>query len=828
MIRAHKEFGKCQLGTVFAILTGLLLFLVTPVHGDTDAPSHPVASIPLKVDGYDLAPYLLFWHDKNGRASFEEAFDHFNRGGFKLLPDGVPNLGFRKGSVWFYLGLNNPYVYKRMLLLEVDYAVLDQVEMYCSGPEQGPIYYPSGDHVQYDSRPLKVRNFVFPLPIEAFQSLDCLIRVRSNTNILLPLRAYDNLSYIEHTHVMERFLGTMYGVALAFLFYNIIQYVLTKKIVFAYFSAHVLGGMAYMSFMDGTLAPFWIALEMQDVGTVLAICIGVGSALLFSSEFLELKGSRTAYRRVGQALVYGTFGLFILTLFAPMRLMHILISAYTLAICSYLLVIGVQRWLEGYAPAKVYLLGFGMVFILVIWIVLNIFFLKSDVRWITYGVSTVWMVELVVLSVAISIRIKSMELERVDMSEKMRLIKDESHTKTEFLAKVSHEIRTPMSGMLGLMELLDTTPLNKDQRRYISAIQNAGKGLLEVINDMLDFSRMEAGKMELNSDLFQLQDLLSDACSIYEFDARQKGIELACMIAPGTPLNLIGDSVRIRQILLNTLSNALKYTKKGFVHINVHLTDQIHNDKLVLRFEVEDSGMGIAAEDQNKLFQSYSQLNSDKFSSRVSSGLGLVISQQFVQLMGGQMGVKSELGAGACFWFDIPLGMPDAVEIAEKSIVLELFDGVVLEPDLGLNQAPMNRQQPVGQISKASRVLLVEDNEINQSVLIEFLAKMGIQPEVADNGRAAVEFVQQEQQFDLILMDCEMPVMDGYEAASRIIRWQKSRNVQHTPIIALSAHALQKHRDMALEVGMVDYLTKPISYEQLHVKLARYLELEAS
>ncbi len=661
----------------------------------------------------------------------------------------------------------------------------------------------------------------------AAQSLECLIRLETTTNILLPLRVYDNLSYISHSQVMERFLGGVYGIALALLLYNLIQYVLTKNSIFFYFSLHVLGGMAYMAFMDGTCARYWIGLELQDVGVPLAIFLGVGSAVLFSHEFLEMKQGRSRWYRVGSAIVY-TIALFtVASLFIPLKIAHMLSAAMTFVVCCYLLLIGVVRWVDGFKPAGVYLLGFGAAFLMVGWVVLNIFMIRSDVRWIIYGVNLVWMFELVVLSVVISVRIKSIELEHVNMNEQMRLIKNESNTKTEFLAKVSHEIRTPMNGMLGLVELVQETPLNKDQSRYINAIQNAGKGLLEVINDVLDFSRMEAGKMELNEDQFKLQDMLTDACSIYEFDARNKGLELGCIVAPGTPKDLIGDSVRIRQILLNTLSNALKYTDKGYVHINVHLTDHIYDDKLVLRFEVEDSGMGIAQEDQARLFQSYSQVSSKGLSTRVGTGLGLAISQQLVQLMGGDMGVKSELGAGSCFWFDIPLALPDDAEVAESTIVLDLFDGTVPQPSEPMPEPrPINPRgvAPAGQY----RVLLVEDNEINQNVVNEFLGKMDIASDLADNGRIAIEKVQQHnQEYDLILMDCEMPVMDGYEAAARLLKWQKTQGMQLTPIIALTAHAMDKHRDLALESGMVDFISKPISFAQLRSVLSRYLEFDA-
>ena len=826
-MKARNIMERSLLGVAWLFISLLCLWLSNIALAEALPENYQVVSIPLKADGLNLAPYLLYWRDKSAEASFETALEQVQRGSFKPLPQGAPNLGFKDGSFWFFLGLSNPFNYKRQLILEVDYAVLDNVEVFCYGPNQPPIYYPAGDHIQYDSRPLLVRNFVFPLTLDAFQTLECLVHLQTTTNVLLPLRLYDNFSYIERSHWVERMLGAMYGVAMALLLYNLIQYVLTKKRVFLYFCLHVLGGTAYMTFMDGTCARYWIDLDLQDVGVPLAICLGIGSAVLFSSEFLDVKQTHTIWYRVGSGIVYVIGLLAALSLFAPLKIAHMLAAIMTLVVCGYLLLIGVIRHLEGYKPARVYLLGFGSVFVMVIWIVLNIFLIRSDVRWITYGVNLAWMFELVVLSVVISIRIKSIEMEHVNMNEQMRQIKDESHTKTEFLAKMSHEIRTPMNGVLGLVELMQETPLNKDQKRYINAIQNAGRGLLDVINDVLDFSRMEAGKMQLSEAQFGLQDMLSDACSIYEFDARQKGLELGCIIAPGTPLQLIGDNVRIRQILLNTLSNALKYTDHGYVHINVHLTDHIHNDRLVIRFEVEDSGVGIASEDQNRLFQSYSQVNPDNRSNRVSTGLGLAISQQLVQLMGGEMGVKSELGSGSCFWFDIPLELPDDVNVADRPIVLDMFDGESVEhiaPAIEQPNERMRRAEDEGEF----KILLVEDNEINQNVMVEFLKKMNVFPDLAENGRAAIEKVQGRQNhYDLILMDCEMPVMDGYEAATRILKWQKSKGLQATPIIALTAHAMEKHRELALESGMVDFLVKPISYTQLHSVLSRYLELKA-
>ena len=201
----------------------------------------------------------------------------------------------------------------------------------------------------------------------------------------------------------------------------------------------------------------------------------------------------------------------------------------------------------------------------------------------------------------------------------------------------------------------------------------------------------------------------------------------------------------------------------------------------------------------------------------------MLISQQIVELMGGEMGVQSELGRGSCFWFHLPLELPDNTQVAEAAIALDLFDGVPLTGhDAALDNPAL---AATSQRATRHRVLVVEDNEINQNVMVGFLRRLGIEPDLADNGRTAVEMVQQGRCYDLILMDCEMPVMDGYEAASRILKWQRATSQMLTPIVALSAHALDKHRDMAFNAGMVDYLAKPMTYRQLVDKMARYIDL---
>lgn len=813
----------------------------------TSQVANPAVVIPARAEGIDLSHALMYWHEPEGHSGFDDALQRYRDGAFKPLTGVYPNVGFRDGNNWFVFALRNGLSEERALLLEVDYAILDELEFYCLGDREPPRYIPAGDHIQYASRFLKVRNFVFPVELQADETRHCLVRVQSSSNIMLPVQVFDTLAYMEATQSRERIVGVLYGIALALLIYNLVQYFSSRQSVYFFFTLHVLGGMLYMTFMDGTLSNLWIALDMQDAGAIIAISLAAAGALLFASEFLELEHTHIWLFRVGNLLFFISIAFIFATLIAPLRWMHISISLYILLACFYLAWVGLVRVRDGFDLARIYLAGFGLVFLVISWIVVNLFILQADLRWITYGVSGVWIAELVVLSVALGTRVKVMERAHTQLNQRMQNLHDQSQSRTEFMAKVSHEIRTPMNGVLGLTELMLGTPMDKDQKRYVKAIQNAGRGLLDVIGDILDFSRIEAGKMKFTLNPFDLQALLHDACAIYEFEARAKCIELGCFIAPGTPLNLVGDETRIRQIILNTLSNAFKYTNSGYVHINVQLSDQIHNDKLVLHFEVEDTGIGISAEDQNKLFQSWSQLDQGWQSSRGGVGLGLVISQQIAELMGGEMGVQSELGKGSCFWFNVPVGLPENVQTAESAIVLDLFDGSsrFAEQTASLDSAETGSGEPIelavpesgvfdsvqpeaARKETVPRILVVEDNEINQNVIVGFMSKMGLPVALADNGRVALERVKTDDvRFDLILMDCEMPVMDGYEAASRILKWQQGKHVKPVPIIALSAHAMDKHRQMALDAGMVDYIAKPIVFRDLKAKVEKYLSLKS-
>jgi PAS domain S-box-containing protein len=410
------------------------------------------------------------------------------------------------------------------------------------------------------------------------------------------------------------------------------------------------------------------------------------------------------------------------------------------------------------------------------------------------------------------------ELERknVELESALVTAREATQLKSRFLANMSHEIRTPMNGVLGMTDFLLGTSLTSEQQEYAGSIKKSADALLTLINDILDLSRIEAGKLRLDHLHFSLAATVEESSSIFALQARTKGLDFATAIAGDLPDMVIGDAGRVRQVLTNLIGNAVKFTDSGRIDVEAQPVRATANGILV-RFTVRDTGIGIAPEQQSRLFESFTQGDGSSTRKYGGTGLGLSISKQLVELMGGQLGLESRVGEGSSFWFTASFEQAAAAEPAtitppKRSVPLSAASAPPPVPKM-----PEVPEESNGSPRKL-RVLLAEDNEINQRIALRLLEKLGVRADAVDNGRAAVEALAQKS-YDLVLMDCQMPDMDGFEATA-VIR-NRERGKGRTPICALTANAMEGDREKCLAAGMDDYISKPVGLEKLREAVER-------
>ena len=381
-----------------------------------------------------------------------------------------------------------------------------------------------------------------------------------------------------------------------------------------------------------------------------------------------------------------------------------------------------------------------------------------------------------------------------------------NRAKSEFLANMSHEIRTPMNGILGMAELA-MSATGAEQRDYLSVLHSSAEALLVILNDILDYSKIEAGKMLLDPVAFDLPNLIGEAVKLMSLSARKKGLDLKFRIAPDLPVEIVADPVRLRQVLMNLIGNAVKFTETGGITISAGWDPSAGSPEALL-ISVQDTGIGIAPEARGKLFQQFQQADSSTSRRYGGTGLGLAISARIVHLMGGRIWMNSAPGVGSTFSFTIAC-QPSHGRSRSIQPAPEVNPGGQAS---GVPSGSETATQPV-------RILVVEDSPVNQKLALAILSKLGHLPQLAANGAEALA-QWRRQPFDLILMDIQMPGMDGFEATRRI-RIEEQSAGGHIPIVAMTAHATSGDRERCLAAGMDDHLSKPVSWKALELVIAR-------
>ncbi len=872
-------------------------------------------------------------------------------------------------TFWLRFNVHNSTDKKITAVLEIDNPLLDSISFYRVNnrselsPEKG---LGGGPEDPFDAREIKTNNVAQIVEIESGVTETYYIKVRSASDTNFPLHLYTGYAYYKKIYSMQILNGLIVGVMVGLLAYNFILLVATKNKGNLYFVLLALLGVLSLASRNdylSVLLSLWP--EHANINELLNSSLPVLAILAnfqFANHFLAIGSSRPWFDKlIRWFALYAVICILVVNSGLGVSAFIYLLVPPEIIITAIILLIGIQRLRAGYYAARFFILGLSIMLvtgILTTAVMLDVVPFALRYREIY---SCLDALQLIFYSLALAASINQLEEEK-NRSQKLSMQAEAGNlAKSKFLTQMSHEIRTPMNGVLGMAELLKDTELSENEQHYVNIIHSSGQSLLTIINDILDFSKIEEGNVKLDNASFNLEHVLNDCADIFCLTAEKKDVDLICYLSPEVPKIVSGDAARLRQIILNLLGNAFKFTANGEIVLRVvclnreldslqsrtaesGLEPGLEVGLLQLKFSIADSGIGISEENQVKLFSAYSQAEQSTSRRYGGTGLGLTICKQLTEKMGGEIGIESEMGKGSTFWFTVQFGLGDVKEaepvyisqhLAHKRILLAepsatyrqlfveiaktqwhmevdvcaseqavldifasddnaaatykapVFDLVLLSNRLSgtrglacgkrisvlgemsntplllltqLNQMPeaeslvqcgyhsavprptlVNHlekildkvlheklfiaeqatgtpsQQPQEKVANSLKILVAEDNLVNQKVVNGMLKKLGFESIIANDGIETVElYCQNIEVFDLILMDCDMPNLDGYGATEQIRAYESEMKLTSPiPIVALSAHAMQEHKEKSLSVGMNAHLPKPVQIEKL-------------
>ncbi len=954
----------------------------SPATQDAQASSSvaPDARQPLRIDeqlqGQPIGRVLDVLEDRSGTWTINDVRTG-EAGRFQPSTADYPQFGFTRSSYWFRFSALNPRSDDELWFLEISYPLLDSVDLYVpASKDTPPRVIKISDQKPFRERPLDHNNYVFPLSEPPGGPHVYYLRISTNSSLNMPIAAWSQGAFALRNAREQALLGGYFGLLIALAVYNLAIFYSMRDKTYATFSTAVIAFGLLAASLTGLGAqylwpnwPWW-----GDRAPASLTTLAVITHLVFTSTLLETKRRHRGFARVYDFFV--VLNLFTLAYtFLGGYGTAVRFSTSFAAICSLVPMLdALHAARQGFRPARTFLVACSAYYSGVFVYAVSRFGLLPINPLTTWAMFVGSALQFVFLSVAVADRINWMRRSRDEelvqttrrlaeaadglktanqmLEERVRqrteqltgaktAAEEANEGKSTFLATMSHEIRTPLNGILGMLEIVLDTELTEAQRDNFDAIKTSAHALLSVLNDILDLGKVEAGKLELNLAALGICSVVHETMRVCAVRAHGKGIELVVACSPAVPHALIGDANRLRQIVLNLVNNAIKFTDQGEIVVSVDIDSETEQD-IVLRIRVRDTGIGIPPDKQASIFQAFSQAEKGTARKYGGTGLGLTIASELVRLMNGTLGVESKPGVGSTFSFttrlqkqsssvldpvaaylpmlkDMPVLVVDdnrsnlsALETTLRSWGMQCIcadspsdawtciedarsDGMFLPlafidafmpcddgfslvrrihdenapvgymilmltvdnwlADVGMcrslnirsylrkpvapqdmldailvgldvSPAPVETKASIPALQQPLRglhVLLAEDNAINQHVAVHFLTKDGHCVQVANDGKEALEALRKER-FDLILMDCQMPHLNGYEA-TRKIREQEEASGTHIPIIAMTANAMKGDREHCLQVGMDGYVPKPIAHPVLQNEIRRVLRM---
>lgn len=795
--------------SIFFLFVALVLLTAQPID------ANPVQlELTDNVSRVAVGQYLEYWVDAEGSAGIQTV-SKLADASWKTSDQEIPVLGFSDNAHWFRFSSANTTTTPLNFLLSSHYTSIDNLTYFVFDGNQLTDTYVTGDQLPFNSRRVYNRNFILPVEYPPHQSKHIYIRVQTEGIVQLPLvlRSYENQTRFEQHFLMAQ--GLYFGMVIIMVLYNLILCASVRDSTYLLFVLGIGAYAIYEASIQGFAFQYlWPQYpELNQKAVIYGMTLYGFSGCFFAISFLRLKPPHAFYY-----LCLG-FGIFFLILFL-MTLLNLtpyhfnVRSAVFGSILGGMIVflIGLCLLLKGHKVARFFVLGYGSVLALVITQALSKTGLIQTNLFTEYAPQVGSLFQILLLSFALADRINLDRVARIKALQKAhrneqlaqqeqilatrKSIQSEAENKAkgEFIAVMSHEIRTPMNGVLGMVELMKGTHLEKQQREYLDVIASSGTALVTIINDILDYSKIDAKKLEIEMSEFELAPLVEDCIRLSSATIHNRPVKVSFEIDPETPGTIRSDAVRLRQILLNILNNAIKFTEEGSVRLVVHPVPPVSDSKSIC-FEVSDTGIGFSEEQKRRLFSAFSQADKSITRKFGGTGLGLSISKSLIELLGGKIDVHSVQGKGSTFWFTI------RNENSEPGLAQSPEPPIPDGKDWATTLQTVNNR----------KILIVEDNPVNQMVVEGLLKHLGLTFDTASDGQQGIDlYMKNHCEYCMILMDCEMPKLDGY-AATRTIRIHESdNNLPRTPIVALTAQALREHQDQVHAAGMDFHLTKPI------------------